>query len=97
LPPRDECAQLWLDRLLEHLPQLQLTLLIGRYAQCHYLRSNCKPTLTETVRAWHDYLPDYLPLPHPSGRNNVWLRRNPWFEAKVLPALRLRCRKLDIV
>ena len=97
LPPRRECAKLWLDQLLNHLPQVQLTLLVGQYAQSHYLGSRRKSTLTETVRTWRDYKPTFLPLPHPSGRNNAWLRRNPWFEAEVIPALRRRCRKLDVV
>jgi uracil-DNA glycosylase len=97
LPPRRECSTLWLDQLLEHLPRVQLTLLVGQYAQRHYLGSRRKPTLTETVRAWREYQPTYLPLPHPSGRNNAWMRRNPWFEAEVLPVLRRSCRRLDIV
>ena len=97
LPPRSECAKLWLDQLLNHLPQVQLTLLIGRYAQSHYLGSCRKSTLTDTVRTGANIEPTFLPLPHPSGRNNVWLRRNPWFESEVLPALRRRCRKLDVV
>ncbi len=96
LPPRAECANLWLGQLLQHLPQVQLTLLIGRYAQSHYLRARRKATLTDTVRAWCEYRPSYLPLPHPSGRNNVWLRRNPWFETEVLPALRRICRRLGV-
>jgi uracil-DNA glycosylase len=94
LPPRRECAQLWLPRLLEHLPHLRLTLLIGQYAQRHYLGKRRKATLTETVRAWREYLPEYLPLPHPSGRNNIWLRRHPWFEREVLPQLRKHCLEL---
>jgi uracil-DNA glycosylase len=97
LPPRRECASLWLDQQLEHLPRLQLTLLIGQYAQRHYLGSRRKPTLTKTVRAWREYQPTFLPLPHPSGRNNAWMSRNPWFELEVLPALRRRCRKLEVV
>jgi uracil-DNA glycosylase len=97
LPPRRECAKLWLGQLFNHLPQVQLTLLVGQYAQSHYLGSRRKSTLTETVRTWRDYKPTFLPLPHPSGRNNAWLRRNPWFEAEVIPALRRRCRKLDVV
>jgi uracil-DNA glycosylase len=97
LPPRKECADLWLDQLLQHLPRVELTLLIGRYAQCHYLGSRCKRTLTETVRAWREYQPNYLPMPHSSGRNTAWLRRNPWFEADVLPRLRSSCRMLDLI
>lgn len=97
LPPRSECAALWLDRLLSHLRQVQLTLLIGQYAQAHFLGARRKATLTETVRAWPDYQPTFLPLPHPSGRNNAWIGRNPWFEAEVIPALRRRYRMLDTV
>lgn len=96
LPPRRACAELWLQRLLAHLPAVQLTLLVGHYAQAHYLGARRKPTLTETVRAWREYLPDYLPLPHPSGRNNAWLRRHGWFEAEVVPALREVCKKLRL-
>ena len=95
LPPRRECAELWLNRLLAHLPNVELTLLVGRYAQSHFLGPRRKSTLTETVRAWREYRPKYLPLPHPSGRNNAWLQRNPWFEGKVLPALRRACRRLS--
>jgi uracil-DNA glycosylase len=96
LPPRKECAELWLDRLLQHLPRIELTLLIGQYAQRHYLGSQCKRTLTETVRSWREYQPNYLPMPHPSGRNTAWMRRNPWFETEVLPILRNNCRTLGI-
>lgn len=96
LPPRKECADLWLDRLLQHLPQIRLTLLIGQYAQRNYLASRCKRTLTETVQAWREFLPTFIPLPHPSGRNNVWLKRNKWFDAEVLPYLRRRCQRLKL-
>jgi len=88
LPPRRECAPLWHPRLLAALPEVRLTLLIGRYAQAWYLKKNCKPTLTETVAAYAEYLPRYLPLPHPSPRNRYWLTRNPWFVAELLPLLR---------
>jgi uracil-DNA glycosylase len=90
LPPRPECAELWLDQLLDQLPHIELTLLIGQYAQRHFLRNRCKRTLTETVRAWPDYAPRYLPLPHPSPRNQPWFTRNPWFDQQLLPALRTR-------
>lgn len=96
LPPRRECAELWLDRLLEHLPNVKLTLLVGQYAQAHYLGERRKASLTETVRAWREYRPRYLPLPHPSPRNNLWLRRNPWFDDEVVPALRRACRRLKV-
>lgn len=92
LPPRRECAELWLNRLLAELPALQLTLLVGQYAQRHYLGDRVRENLTETVRAWKDFLPQYFPLPHPSPRNQLWLRRNAWFSRQVVPALRKRCQ-----
>lgn len=88
LPPRKECAPLWHARVLEQLPNIELTLLIGQYAQHHYLAGHNKPkTLTETVRQWQRWAPDYLPLPHPSPRNTLWLKKNPWFEADLVPYL----------
>ncbi len=90
LPPRRECAALWLDLLLAKLPRIELTLLIGQYAQRHFLGRRRKLSLTETTRAWREYAPQYLPLPHPSPRNTPWIQRNPWFERQVLPALRTR-------
>lgn len=90
LPPRPECAPMWHGPLLAHLPRLQLTLIIGAYAQRYYLADRVKKNLTETVRAWREYIPEFLPLPHPSFRNNAWLRRNPWFEDEILPYLRQR-------
>lgn len=92
LPPRPECAELWWARLRAALPAVELTLLVGRYAQAYHLGDRQRRTLTETVRAWRGYLPEHLPLPHPSPRNNLWLRRNPWFESDVLPELRRRVR-----
>ena len=76
------------------LGSVDLTLLVGQYAQAHYLAKRRKRTLTETVRAWRDWLPDYLPTPHPSWRTTHWLRKNPWFEHEVLPELRRRTREL---
>lgn len=93
-PPRPECAPEWHPPLLAALPNVQLTLLIGQYAQRRYLAKSRKKTLTETVRHWHDYAPDYLPLPHPSWRNNVWVKKNPWFAEEVLPELRGRVSDL---
>jgi len=93
LPPRTECAPLWHQRLLEHMPDLQLTLLIGQYAQRYYLEDAYK-TLTERVQNWQTCPPQYLPLPHPSPRNTLWLKRNPWFEAEVIPELRTRTSAL---
>lgn len=94
LPPRRECAALWLDQLLAKLPRIELTLLIGLYAQRHFLGARRKQSLTETVRAWRDYAPHYLPLPHPSPRNTPWFQRNPWFEGELLPMLRERVESL---
>ncbi len=87
LPPRKECAPLWHPQLLEKLPNLKLTILAGAYGQAYYLGTNAKRTLTETVQAYEEYLPDYFPLPHPSPRNNIWLKRNEWFGDGVLPVL----------
>jgi uracil-DNA glycosylase len=94
LPPIPECAGIWHARLRSHLPGVTLTLLLGQYAQAHYLRERRKSTLTKTVRAWREYLPGFLPLPHPSPRNTLWLRRNDWFESEVVPMLRERVRTL---
>ncbi len=93
-PPRPECAPLWHPPLLAALPGIELTLLVGQYAQGHYLGGRRRRTLTETVRAWADYGPATLPLPHPSWRNTGWLKRNPWFEAELVPDLRNRVRAL---
>ena len=88
LPPRPECAELWHQKLLEKIPNLGLTLLLGQYAQAYYLGQRRKKTLTANVQAFREYIPELLPLPHPSPRNNLWLKRNPWFEAEVVPELR---------
>ncbi len=90
LPPRPECAPLWHQSLLKKMPQLKLTLLIGTYAQTHYLGTSKKLNLTETVRAFEEFLPEYFPLPHPSPRNRFWLSKNPWFTKMVLPELQER-------
>ena len=95
-PPRRECAQLWLDSLLDKLPQIELTLLIGQYAQRHFLGDRRKPSLTETVRAWADYAPAFIPLPHPSPRNQAWFQRHPWFANEVLPMLRARVEAVKV-
>lgn len=89
LPPRPECAPLWHPRLRALLPHIKLTLLVGNYAQAYYLGDRMKSSVTETVRAYQEYLPEFLPLPHPSPRNRGWLKSNPWFERKVIPQLRL--------
>ena len=95
LPPRPECAEAWRESLMARLPKIRLTLLIGQYAQKYHLGAQQKKTLTETVRAWRDYWKDGLiPLPHPSPRNNIWLRKNAWFEKDVLPSLKSRVQTL---
>lgn len=94
LPPRRECAPLWLDPLLANLPRIELTLLVGQYAQRHFLGPRRKESLAATVEAWREYAPRYLPLPHPSPRNQPWLTRHPWFERALVPRLRARIRAL---
>lgn len=94
LPPRPECAPLWHPRLRALLPDIRLTLLVGQYAQAFYLAGRSKRTLTATVHAWHEYLPEFLPLPHPSPRNTRWLQLNPWFTQEVIPQLRERIHAL---
>ena len=84
-PPRPECAPLWRSRLLGLMPQLELTLLVGSYAQADALG---RGMMTERVRAWREHLPRFFPLPHPSWRTGVWETRNPWFVMDVLPGLR---------
>ncbi len=87
-PPRRECAPTWHQRLWAHLPDIELVILAGAYAQRHYLGPRAGRTVTETVAAWRDYLPRYLPLPHPSWRTRAWVTRNPWFETDLIPRLR---------
>lgn len=94
LPPRRECATLWLDHLLAKLPRIELTMLIGLHAQRHFLGSHRRQSLTETVKVWHEFAPEYLPMPHPSARNTPWFKRNPWFEHELLPVLRERIKSL---
>ena len=95
LPPRPECAEAWREKLLSRLPKIRLTLVIGQYAQKYHLGGQQKKSLTETVRAWRDYWKDGLiPLPHPSPRNNIWLRKNAWFEEEVLPTLKSKIQTL---
>jgi uracil-DNA glycosylase len=94
LAPRPECAPQWHAALLDQMPQVQLTLLIGQYAQAYYLGDRKKKTLTETVRSFQEYLPDFLPLVHPSPRNGIWMRKNEWFEEEVVPALQRIVRHL---
>ncbi|MGZ8370991.1 MAG: uracil-DNA glycosylase family protein [Caulobacteraceae bacterium] len=89
-PPPPRCASLWRHRLLAELPNVELTLLVGWHAMRWKLGARAKGSLTETVRAWREYLPGDIPLPHPSWRNTGWLKRNPWFEGDVIPDLRRR-------
>lgn len=94
LPPRRECAQLWLEPLLAKLPMIELTLLIGQHAQRHFLGKRRKASLAETTKAWAEYCPRYVPLPHPSPRNTPWSRRHSEFEQQLLPELRTRIKAL---
>jgi uracil-DNA glycosylase len=93
-PPPTRCAELWRPRLLAELKRVDLTLLVGGYAQAWALGSRARRNMTETVAAWREYLPRFLPMPHPSWRNTGWLRRNPWFEAEVVPYLQKRVGEL---
>ncbi|MBC8339758.1 MAG: uracil-DNA glycosylase family protein [Rhodospirillales bacterium] len=86
-PPRPECAPTWHSRILSFIPDKKLTLLVGSYAQRHYLGSKAGKTMTETVKGWRHYLPEAFPLPHPSWRTTGWQRKNPWFDDEVLPEL----------
>ena len=99
LPPRKECAPLWRQRTLEAMPQIEFVLAIGQYAQAWHLGAARMASMTETVSEWRRYLltnrsPAILPLPHPSWRNSGWLKRNPWFEAELLPVLQERVKIL---
>ncbi|MBB1325495.1 MULTISPECIES: uracil-DNA glycosylase family protein [unclassified Pseudoalteromonas] len=87
LPPRKECAPAWREQLLAALPNIELTIVLGKYAQAYHLPETKKMPLTELVKSWREYWPNYLVLPHPSPRNNIWLKKNPWFEQDVLPEL----------
>ena len=87
LPPSSECTPLWHTILLNNMPQLELIILIGTYAQNYYLVKNAKKTLTETVKNFKEFLPKYIPLPHPSPRNRLWQTKNPWFQHEVVPVL----------
>ncbi len=89
LPPRSECAHTWRSRLMAQLPSLETTLVIGQYAQNYHLEKKYQ-TVTEAVNHWRNSWPKLVPLPHPSPRNNLWLKRNPWFEEKLVPVLKKR-------
>ncbi len=94
LSPRKECAEAWQDMLFAALPKFKLTLLVGSYAFDWHLGDRAKANVTETVMTWREYTPRYIPLPHPSWRNNAWLKNNPWFASELLPYLRKRVRKI---
>lgn len=96
LPPRPECAPLWHQQVLKSMREIKLTLLIGQYAQKYYLKNSAKDTLTETVKSYEEYLPNFIPLPHPSPRNNIWLRRNEWFKENLMPVLQQKVESLLI-
>lgn len=95
LPPRPECTSTWRQALLDEVANIQMTLVIGQYAQSYHF-PNFKGNLTGLVKSWQDYWPTLVPLPHPSPRNNRWLKQNPWFEAEVLPSLRQRISEILI-
>ncbi len=99
LPPRRECRETWHDRVFQSMPQLELILTIGQYAQAYHLGRRRKRSMTDTVLNWREYFevdtgPSILPLPHPSWRNNVWLKKNPWFAQNVLPVVQEKVRIL---
>lgn len=87
LPPRPECAELWMEKILQTLKKKELIILVGQYSQRYFLQNRVEKNLTETVRNWKKYLPDYFVLPHPSPRNNSWLKKNAWFLEDVIPEL----------
>ncbi len=89
LPPRPECAPRWRQQVLEHLPNIALTLVIGKYAQAWHLPRSGNSSVTNLVESWQKFSPGVMPLPHPSPRNNIWLKRNPWFAETLLPELKL--------
>ena len=94
LPPRPECADTWMQPVLSAIKKKKLLILAGQYAQQYFLKELRRPTLTETVSEHQNYLPDYFVLPHPSPRNNIWLKKNPWFEKEVIPQLQALVARL---
>lgn len=94
LPPPRICARTWRARVLSELHAVELTLVIGQYAQAWHLEGARGGSVTTTVRSWRKYLPRVIPLPHPSWRNTAWLKKNPWFEAEVVPHLRAEVARL---
>jgi len=97
VPPRKECYDLWHESFISYLKKTQLTLLVGNYAQAKYLKGDVKANGTETIRYWQEYFPKYIPLPHPSPRNNIWLSKNPWFIKTVIPELQLMIEDLNLL
>lgn len=94
LSPRPECAPLWHARLLEKIENIRLTLLIGQYAQQFYLGTNAAANLTQTVKQYFDYAPDFIPLPHPSPRNNIWQAKHQWFSTELIPYLQQKIQSI---
>lgn len=94
LAPRKECAPNWHQKVIEQMPEIKLTLLIGKYAQEYYLGKLAKKNLTETVKNYTAYFPNYIPLPHPSPRNNIWMKKNQWFAADVIPYLQYQVKTI---
>ncbi len=94
LPPRKECAELWHKQLFEQLKNVEMVLLIGKYAQDYYLKNNPYKTLTATVQNYKSFLPQYFVLPHPSPRNNIWMAKNEWFKHLVLPELKINIAEI---
>lgn len=92
LPPRPECSKHWMQKVLKQLPSVQLKILIGGYAQRYFLDKDA--LLTDNIRNWKQFFPELIVLPHPSPRNNIWLKKNSWFEEEILPTLQAKCREL---
>lgn len=94
LPPRPECAPAWRQSFLDAMPDIELTLIIGKYARDWHMPDRKRESITQTVADWKSLVPEIIPMPHPSPRNNRWLKQNPWFETEVLPELRRRVADL---
>lgn len=94
LPPRKECAPQWREAIMAAMPKVETAILVGGYAQRWHLGARAEKSLTATVERWREFAPEFFPTPHPSWRNNAWLKKHPWFEAETLPALRKRVRAL---
>ncbi|WP_062059119.1 uracil-DNA glycosylase family protein [Aquimarina longa] len=94
LPPTKQCAPLWHQKLLRKIENVELTLLIGKYAQEYYLGNQLKRTLTDTVKNYKGYLPNYFVLPHPSPRNNIWQAKNEWYKRDVIPQLQAKVKSI---